>query len=101
MGRLAEEKSKNENKLMEFKVGNTEVKLSQNIVKKYLVNGNGNITEQEIMYFMQLCKARNLNPFVKDVYLIKLPQSLYRETLLKKELLNMKHTTGKKLEYTL
>lgn len=71
MGRLSEEKAKNENKLMEFKVGNTEVKLSQNIVKKYLVNGNGNITEQEIMYFMQLCKARNLNPFVKDVYLIK------------------------------
>ena len=71
MGRLGNEKHKNDDKLMVFRVGNDEVKLSNNLVKRYLVNGQGNVTDQEIMYFMKLCKARNLNPFVKDAYLIK------------------------------
>ena len=71
MSRLVEEKNKKENKLMTFTVGNEEVKLSPAIVKNYLVNGNGNITDQEINYFMHLCRARKLNPFVKEVYLIK------------------------------
>lgn len=71
MGRLGNEKHKNDDRLMVFRVGNDEVKLSNNLVKRYLVSGQGNVTDQEIMYFMKLCKARNLNPFVKDAYLIK------------------------------
>ncbi len=71
MGRLGNEANKKQNKLMTFTVGNEEVKLSPAIVKNYLVNGNGNITDQEINYFMHLCRARKLNPFVKEVYLIK------------------------------
>lgn len=71
MGRLAQEKQNNDDRLMVFRVGNDEVKLSNNLVKRYLVSGQGNVTDQEIMYFMKLCKARNLNPFVKDAYLIK------------------------------
>lgn len=69
MGRLTQNEA-NE-KLIIFKVGNDEVKLSNNIVRRYLVTGQGNVTDEEIMYFMKLCKARNLNPFVRDAYLIK------------------------------
>ena len=40
-----------------------EIKLSFDTVKKYLVQGNANaITEQELMYFLGVCKSRGLNP---------------------------------------
>lgn len=74
MSRLANaEKGKKDN-LVEFTVGNETVKLSPTIIKNYLVNGNGNVTDQEITYFIHLCRARKLNPFIKDVYLIKFGQ---------------------------
>ena len=57
--------------VVKFNVGNVEVKLSPAIVKAYLVNGNGNISNQEISYFIHLCKGRGLNPFTKDAYLVK------------------------------
>lgn len=48
------------------------VELSPETVKKYLVRGNGAVSEQEIMLFMKLCEAQKLNPFVNgEVYLIK------------------------------
>lgn len=71
MSRIAQEKANNDDKIMTFRVGNDDVKLSTNIVKRYLSGDNKNVTESEIMYFMKLCKARNLNPFIRDVYLIK------------------------------
>ncbi len=71
MGRLNEVNEKKSNQLTEFKVGNDVVKLSANIVKQYLVNGNGTITDQEIIFFIHLCKSRKLNPFTKEVHLIK------------------------------
>lgn len=48
-----------------------EVTLSPDIIKNYLVNGNGAITDQEIMMFLELCKAQRLNPFLRQCYLIK------------------------------
>jgi len=49
-----------------------EVKLSMDIVKKYLVQGKGElVTMQEFMYFMNICKSRKLNPLIKDCYLVK------------------------------
>lgn len=48
-----------------------EITLNSDIIKKYLVNGQGNVTEQEITMFIALCKANKLNPFNKDAYLIK------------------------------
>lgn len=72
MSRLTNTNEERKNNLMVFTVGNEEVKLSPSIVKNYLVNGNGeNITNQEVNYFMHLCRARKLNPFTKEVYLIK------------------------------
>lgn len=71
MGRLGNEKHKNDDKVMNFKVGNDNVQLSINLVKRYLSGNNPNVTESEIMYFMKLCKARGLNPYIRDAYLIK------------------------------
>lgn len=49
-----------------------EVKLSAAMVKKYLVNGDAaNVTDQEVMMFLTLCKYQHLNPFLKEAYLIK------------------------------
>lgn len=49
-----------------------EVRLTFDIVKKYLVQGKGElVTVQELMYFLNICRARRLNPLVKDCYLIK------------------------------
>jgi phage recombination protein Bet len=52
--------------------GGLEVKLTPNIVKRYLVHGNSQlVTDSELVYFINICRARGLNPLVKDAYLIK------------------------------
>ena len=49
-----------------------EITLSFDIVKNYLVSGKKElVTPQELMFFMGICKARGLNPFAKEVYLVK------------------------------
>lgn len=47
------------------------IKLTNNLVKRFLVRGGGNITEQEIMLFIALCKHQKLNPWINEAYLIK------------------------------
>lgn len=59
------------NATVEFNANGEKVKLSPAIVRNYLVNGNGAITDQEVVYFINLCKSQGLNPFIKDCYLIK------------------------------
>lgn len=49
----------------------TEVTLSPSIIKKYLVSGQGSVTDQEVVMFLNLCKAQRLNPFLREAYLIK------------------------------
>lgn len=56
--------------LVEFKVDNCDVKLSPSIVKEYLVGG-ADITMPEFKMFTELCKARGLNPFLREAYIIK------------------------------
>ena len=51
---------KNDNQLVEFSANGEKVKLSPAIVRNYLVNGNGQISDQEVVYFI-----------IKDCYLIK------------------------------
>lgn len=57
--------------IISYKVGNDDVKLSSDIVRQYLVNGNGEVTDQEVTYFIHLCRGMGLNPFLKEAYLIK------------------------------
>lgn len=54
-----------------YQVGSEKVVLNPTVVRDYLVSGNGNVSDSEIIMFMKLCKARNLNPWTKDAYLIK------------------------------
>lgn len=57
--------------IVEYEVNGEKVKLSIPTIKKYLVSGNGQITDQEAMMFLSLCRYQHLNPFVKDAYCIK------------------------------
>lgn len=59
------------NKVVEYECNGQMVKLSPNIIKQYLVNGNGKVTDQEVVMFLNLCKFQKLNPFLREAYLIK------------------------------
>lgn len=55
----------------EYESNNEKVKLSPATVRNYLVNGGGKVDDQEVMMFLTLCRYQHLNPFLKEVYLIK------------------------------
>lgn len=57
--------------IIKYEVNNEEVKLNPAMVRKYLVSGNGNVTDQEVVMFMQLCRYQKLNPFLNEAYLVK------------------------------
>lgn len=55
-----------------YEIDGNEITLTPNIVKEYIVGDkNANITMQEYKLFTELCKVRQLNPFLKEAYLIK------------------------------
>jgi phage recombination protein Bet len=60
-----------ENQIVKYMTDTGEVELSSQIVRQYLVNGNGNVTDQELIMFLNLCKYQKLNPFLREAYLIK------------------------------
>lgn len=62
--------SNNALQLAEFKLDGGQV-LSAETVKNYLVNGGGDVSDQEVLMFVELCKAKGMNPFERDAYLIK------------------------------
>lgn len=57
--------------VVEYESGSEKVKLSPAMIRSYLVSGGGNVTDQEVMMFLSLCKFQHLNPFLKEAYLIK------------------------------
>lgn len=62
--------------IVKYETDNGEVTLSKDIVKRYLVSGDASkVTDQEVMMFIQLCKYQNLNPFLREAYLIKFGNS--------------------------
>lgn len=72
--RLTKPADQQERGLTEYEVGGQMVKLSPSMVRQYLVNGNGAVTDQEVMMFISLCKFQRLNPFLREAYLIKYGQ---------------------------
>lgn len=44
------------------------IELTPEIVKRYI---SSDASDQEIFFFIQLCKAQGLNPFLREAYLIK------------------------------
>ena len=58
-----------------YTVDGQEVVLTPSIVRKYLVRGKGElVTSQELMFFLGICRARQMNPFAADCYLVKYGQ---------------------------
>lgn len=58
-------------KEVSFDVNGENVRLTPNMIQQFLTSGNGEITTQETMMFLNLCKYQHLNPFLKEAYIIK------------------------------
>ena len=58
-------------KTVSFEVNGEQVKLSGSIIREYLVSGNAEVTDQEVVMFLNLCKFQKLNPFLNEAYLVK------------------------------
>lgn len=61
--------------VVEYESGGQMVKLSPKMIRSYLVSGGGNVTDQEVMMFLSLCKFQHLNPFLREAHLIKFGSS--------------------------
>lgn len=55
----------------EFEANGEKVKLDSATVVQYLVRGNEQVTKQEVVMFINLCKYQKLNPFLNEAYLVK------------------------------
>ena len=77
-----------------YEVDGNKVVLTPSIVQQYIVgSGNGKITLPEFKFFTELCKARKLNPFLKEAYCIKYGSNpaqivVGKEAVLKRAVLN-------------
>lgn len=72
-----------------YSVAGQDVKLSYQIVRDYLVKGGGNVSDQDLVLFISICKFNQLNPFLGEAYLVKYGQSpaqmvVSKEALLKR-----------------
>ena len=54
-----------------YQAAGQNVKLSYNIVRKFLTKGNGSVTDSELVQFISICKFNQLNPFLNEAYLVK------------------------------
>lgn len=54
-----------------YEVDGEQIKLTPSIVQNYIVGTDAQITIPEFKFFTSLCKARGLNPFLKEAYCIK------------------------------
>ena len=80
--------NKNSNEIMvQYEVNGEKIKLTPSIVQQYIVGDSGKITLPEFKFFTELCKARKLNPFLKEVFCIKfgsLHSLLYQKMFYRK-----------------
>lgn len=65
------DKTENKSAITEYESNGEKVKLSPAMVKRYLVSGGGNVTDEEVMMFISMCRFQHLNPFLREAYLIK------------------------------
>lgn len=56
---------------VKYDVLGQEVKLTADIVRKYLSRGTAQLTDQEVIQFVSLCKYQQLNPFLNEAYPVK------------------------------
>lgn len=72
--------------MVSYDVMGSHVELDLNFVKQYLVRGKSElVSDQEIVFFMNLCQNQRLNPLVgSEVYLIKYTESDPAQTVVGK-----------------
>lgn len=74
------------NKLMAvYECGGQQVSLDAQTVREYLTNGSGRPSDQEVAMFINLCKYQGLNPFLREVYLIKYSDKAPASTVVGKD----------------
>lgn len=54
-----------------YKVNGEDVNLSFQIVRNFLTRGNAAVSDAEVIQFISLCRANQLNPFIGDAYMVK------------------------------
>jgi len=59
--------------------------LSPEIVVNYLAEGGGQLTKKEVIIFINTCKYQQLNPFLKEIYIIKGPKQNKANTVISKD----------------
>ena len=57
--------------VVKYEASGQMIQLSPQTVRTYLVQGNGRVTDQEVGLFINLCRYQQLNPFLREAYLIK------------------------------
>jgi len=83
------------NDLVVVETNGKKFELTHTDVKKYICE---KATEKEIHVFLQICKAQNLNPFIREAYLIKYndrsPATIVvgKETFLKRAMKSAKYS---------
>ena len=68
---LVKQTKRKDTNIVQYDSNGTQVTLTFDTVKRYLVSGGGNVSDQEVVMFMGMCKAQHLNPFNREAYLIK------------------------------
>lgn len=68
-----------------FQVNGEEVTLSPNIIRDTIARGDTEITGQEALLFMNLCRYQKLNPFLNEAFLIKFDKTKPAQMVVGKE----------------
>ena len=76
-----------------YEVDGEQIRLTPSIVQNYIVGTDAQITMPEFKFFTELCKARKLNPFLKEAYCIKFGKQaaqivVGKDAVLKRAILN-------------
>lgn len=81
---------------VKYKIGDNEIKLTPSIVQNYILDKNsGKVTPSEFKTFCEICKTKLLNPFTREVFLIKFGNSpaqivVSKQIILKRAVSNPK-----------
>jgi phage recombination protein Bet len=59
------------NEIVKYLATGGDIELSPEIIKSQLVPADSKITDQELGFFLQLCKYQKLNPFLREIYIVK------------------------------
>lgn len=79
---------------VKYEIDGHEIKLSPTIVKRFITGGQ-DITESEYKLFVEICMARKLNPFLKEVHLIKYSDTSAAQIVVGKDAIVKRAVTHK------